>query len=138
MSGPLERPRAEDTRPALTLSGQAWRLAAPGAMEQFRRMLLSKLRMIFESAAGELELWSKNISGQIDHQLRERRRAFRRRHDALERIQQASGELESRISELEDQEQGLRDMQQRLESLVDAAQSAARMSPQALARRDAA
>jgi Dynamin family len=117
---------------------QAWRLAAPGAMEQFRRMLLSKLRMVFESAASELELWSKNVSSQIDHQLRERRRAFRRRHDALERIQQASGELESRISELEDQEQRLRDMQQRLESLVDEAQSAARMSPQALARRDAA
>ena len=27
MEGPIERPRAEDTRPELTLAGQAWRLA---------------------------------------------------------------------------------------------------------------
>ncbi len=77
----------------LSLS-QAWRLVTPGFAEQFRRMLLSKLRVVFESAAGELEMWSKTASGQIDVQLRERRRGFKRRREALERIQVAAGELE--------------------------------------------
>ena len=33
--------------------GQALRMASPGFAEQFRRMLLSKLRVVFENAAGE-------------------------------------------------------------------------------------
>jgi hypothetical protein len=45
---------------------QAWRLAVPGFAEQFRRMLLSKLRVVFEGAAGEIELWSKAASAQVD------------------------------------------------------------------------
>src|SRR5439155_20593555 len=71
---------------------QALRLSQPKFMEQFRRMLVSKLRVVFESASGELELWSKSASAQIDSQLRERRRGFRRRREALERIQSAAGE----------------------------------------------
>ena len=47
-------------------------------MEQFRRMLVSKLRVVFENASGELELWNKAASAQIDSQLRERRRSFKR------------------------------------------------------------
>ncbi|MCU0919771.1 MAG: dynamin family protein, partial [Burkholderiaceae bacterium] len=58
---------------------QAWRLASPSFMEQFQRMLLSKLRVVFENAAGEVELWSKAASSQIEQQLRERRRAFAHR-----------------------------------------------------------
>jgi len=37
---------------------QALRLSQPKFMEQFRRMLVSKLRVVFENASGELELWS--------------------------------------------------------------------------------
>jgi septal ring factor EnvC (AmiA/AmiB activator) len=70
-------------------------------MEQFRRMLLSKLRMVFENASNEVELWNRQATSQIDSQLRERRRSFRRRREALERIQTAAGELEQRIGELE-------------------------------------
>ena len=64
--------------------GQAWRMATPGFAEQFRRMLMSKLRVVFENAAGEIELWSKAASGQVELQLRERRRAFARRREALQ------------------------------------------------------
>jgi hypothetical protein len=117
---------------------QAWRLTLPGAMEQFRRMLLSKLRVLFENATGELDLWSKSITSQVELQLRERRKGFKRRHEALERIQQAAGELETRIGELEEQEQRLRDLQQRLQSLADGAEAAARALPEAVLRRDAA
>ena len=35
-------------------------------MSQFRRMLGSKLRVVFEGASGELELWNKTASAQID------------------------------------------------------------------------
>lgn len=84
---------------------QALRLSQPKFMEQFRRMLVSKLRVVFENASGEVELWSKSASVQVDTQLRERRRGFRRRREALERIQNAAGELEQRISEVELQDQ---------------------------------
>jgi hypothetical protein len=81
--------------------GQAWRLTQPGFAEQFRRMLLSKLRVVFESAASELELWSKAAIVQVDAQLRERRASFTRRREALLRVQSASGELEARISDVQ-------------------------------------
>jgi replication fork clamp-binding protein CrfC len=83
---------------------QALRLSQTKFMEQFRRMLMSKLRVVFENASGELELWNKMASAQVDAQLRERRRSFRKRRDALERIQAASGELEQRLAELEAQD----------------------------------
>ncbi len=109
---------------------QAWRLAVPGFAEQFRRMLLSKLRVVFENAAGELELWSKAAADPIDSQLRERRRAFQRRRDALERIQGATGELEQRIGEVEAADLQLRALQGRLEALAaDAEALAARLPP---------
>ena len=80
---------------------QALRLAEPRFMELFRRMLLSKLRMAFENASGEIELWHKSASNQVDSQLRERRRGFKRRRDGLERIQGAAGDLDHRIGDLE-------------------------------------
>ena len=79
----------------------AIRLSEPRFMEQFQRMLLSKLRMVFENASNEIELWNRQATSQIDSQLRERRRSFRRRREALERIQAAASELEQRITELE-------------------------------------
>lgn len=91
----------------LSLS-QTWRLAAPGFIEQFRRMLLSRLRVVFETTAGEVELWSKGASAQVDIQLRERRRSFQRRREALERIQSAAGELELRLGEVEAAEERLK------------------------------
>ena len=83
---------------------QALRLAEPRFMEQFRRMLLSKLRMAFENASGEVELWHKSASNQVDSQLRERRRGFKRRREGLERIQAAAGDLDHRIGDLESQD----------------------------------
>ncbi|MFY9511241.1 MAG: dynamin family protein, partial [Rubrivivax sp.] len=109
----------------LTL-GQAWRMATPGFAEQFRRMLVSKLRVVFENAAGELELWSKTASSQVDVQLRERRRSFKRRREALERIQAAAGELETRIAEVEAQDERLAQLQRQLDRHIEAVLSASR------------
>jgi hypothetical protein len=98
---------------------QAWRMASPGFMEQFRRMLLSKLRVVFESACSELELWSRTASNQVDQQLSDRRRAFKQRREALQRIQSATGELEQRITDVERQDAQLSELQRLLEQRAD-------------------
>ncbi|WP_119152924.1 dynamin family protein [Caldimonas tepidiphila] len=97
---------------------QALRLSQPRFLEQFRRMLVSKIRAVFEGANAELDQWNKTVSAQIDSQLRERRRNFKRRRETLERVQQASAELETRIAEVESQEERLRQLQQRLAVLL--------------------
>ena len=84
--------------------GRALKLAQPAFMEQFRRMLLARLRVVLEGASGEIDLWNRAASTQIDAQLRERRRGFKRRREALQRIQGAAGELEQRLADLEAQE----------------------------------
>jgi hypothetical protein len=109
---------------------QALRLSQPKFMEQFRRMLMSKLRMVFENASAELELWNKAASAQVDSQLRERRRGFRRRREALERIETAASELETRLGELEAQDERLQGFLMRCAELSDALRQQARSGPQ--------
>ncbi len=102
---------------------RAWRLSTAGFREQFRRMLLSRLRMVFENAAGEVELWSKAVLAPMDHQLRERRQAFAKRRESLERIEGAAGELESRIAEVDAGEARLSHQQLHFEQLVASVQA---------------
>jgi hypothetical protein len=104
---------------------QAMRLAQPRFLEQFRRMLLSRLRVVFENASGEIELWNRTASAQVDGQLRERRRAFKRRRESLERIQAAAGDLESRLSELEANDNRLASLEVRLAVLFESARRSA-------------
>jgi len=105
---------------------RALRLAEPRFMEQFRRVLLSKLRMAFENASGDIELWHKSASSQVDSQLRERRRAFKRRREGLERIQLAAGDLDSRIADLEGQDARLQQLAARLREHLAELRGAAR------------
>ncbi|MDQ6629826.1 MAG: dynamin family protein [Pseudomonadota bacterium] len=107
----------------------ALRLAQPKFMEQFRRMLISKLRVVFENASSELELWNKAVSAQVDSQLRERRRAFKRRRETLEKIQTAAGELEARIDEIENQDQRLVQFQARAAELIESLREQAFAAP---------
>jgi hypothetical protein len=112
--------------------GQAWRMATPGFAEQFRRMLLSKLRVVFENASSDFELWSKSATSQVDVQLRERRRNFARRREALQRVQAASGDLEARIEEVQSQDDHLARMQTRLGLMAaEASDTARRLAGQA-------
>ncbi len=83
------------------------RLLQPDFMEQFRRMLLSKLRAVFDSARVEVERWSKAATGQIDAQLLERSSTFTRRRDALVGIEAEASELDARLSQLTVVEQRL-------------------------------
>jgi hypothetical protein len=108
---------------------QALRLSQPKFMEQFRRMLVSKLRVVFENASAEIELWNKSASSQVDSQLRERRRNFRRRRESLERVQTAASELELRIKELEDNDERVQGFMRRSRELLDAMREQARAGP---------
>ena len=108
---------------------QALRLANVKFMEQFRRMLVSKLRVVFEGASSELELWNKAASAQIDSQLRERRRNFRRRRESLERVQSASSELETRLTEIEAQDGRLQSLHHRARQLLEALREKAATRP---------
>ena len=107
----------------------ALRLAQPKFMEQFRRMLVSKLRVVFENASSELELWNKAVSAQVDSQLRERRKAFKRRRETLEKIQSAAGELELRIDEIETQDQRLVELQTKTSELAESLREYALVAP---------
>lgn len=108
-----------------------WRLSEPGFLTQFQQVLLSRLRVVFESAAVEIELWGKAATSQLESQLRERRRSLRHRREAYARIQAAEGELESRISEVEGQEQRLQQTVERVEAAVDALRILAASPPRA-------
>ena len=111
---------------------QAWRKAAPGFADQFRRMLMSKLRVVYENTAADFELWSKSAQAQIDVQLRERRRGFARRRDALQRVQAAAGELEQRIAEVQQQDGQLAALHARLDVVAGRAVALARSGPKGL------
>jgi len=112
---------------------QALRLSQPKFMEQFRRMLVSKLRVVFENASAEVELWNKSTSAQIDSQLRERRRNFRRRRESLERVQNAASELELRIAELEGNDERLQGVMHRVRQLLGSMREQAGGLPTGLA-----
>lgn len=103
--------------------GNMVQLARAEFSEKLTRALLARVRSIFETALGDIELWNKASSSQLDSQLRERRRAYGRRIEAIQRIQDAAGGLDERIDELGEQETALNDAERRLADLTRALQS---------------
>ncbi len=98
--------------------GNALKLVQPEFAERLGRALSMRLRTVFESAANDLELWSKSATAQLDAQLRERRRSFARRIEAGDRIQQAATGLEERIAD-EDGEAALDRLDKHLHQLTE-------------------
>jgi DNA anti-recombination protein RmuC len=94
--------------------GNVLKLAQPEFAERLVRALATRVRSIFETALGEVEIWNKSSSSQLDAQLRERRRTFTRRMEAIERIQQAANGLDDRIAELQEQEAAINQIDARL------------------------
>ena len=84
--------------------GNTLRLAQPEFAERLARALMSRLRVIYDTAVNAVELWNKSAAAQLDAQLRERRRNFSRRIEAVSRIQQAASGLDERILELQSQQ----------------------------------
>ena len=98
--------------------GNALRLAQPEFADRLVRALATRLRVVYESALGEVELWNKSAAAQLDAQLRERRRNFGRRIEAIERIQQAASGLDDRINEISTQETALDELDAKLVELT--------------------
>ncbi len=94
------------------------RLAQADFTDRLVRALASRVRVIYESALSDVELWSKSATAQLDAQLRERRKSFERRILAIERIQQAAGGLDERIHEIESSEADLLRIEAKLGELT--------------------
>ncbi|MDQ3059557.1 MAG: dynamin family protein [Pseudomonadota bacterium] len=107
--------------------GNVIKLSQAAFSERLVRALGTRLRVVYESALNEVELWNKSASSQLDAQLRERRRNFARRLEAIERIQQAASGLDERIAEIEEQETALSELEAKLTELT---LPFLRMSPQ--------
>ncbi len=99
--------------------GNALKLARAETANRLVRALKSRLRIVYESALSELELWSKAATSQLDAQLLERHRNFTRRIDAIERIQHADGDLSERLAELDTVQQTLQAQDEKLMMLTD-------------------
>ncbi|WP_439589849.1 dynamin family protein [Hydrogenophaga sp.] len=99
--------------------GNALRLAQPEFAERLARALMSRLRVVYDTAVNEVELWNKSAAAQLDAQLRERRRNFSRRIEAVARIQQAAGGLDERIRELQSLQDDLNQLETKLAELTD-------------------
>jgi hypothetical protein len=104
---------------------QAFRLQQGGFGDKLFRALQSRVRVVFESVASEIELWNKAAAAQLDTQFRERRRNFTRRLDAIERIRSASDSLEDQLSELARQELVLAGLGQSFDEQTEALLAAA-------------
>jgi hypothetical protein len=118
--------------------GNAFRLAQPEFADRLVRALATRLRVVFESALGEVELWNKSAASQLDAQLRERRKNFTKRLEAIERIQGAAGTLEERIDELDSQQARADELDAKLSMLTAAMLDGAAHSAQAAAQPTAA
>jgi hypothetical protein len=57
-------------------ASNAWRLSG-GFLDHFLRMLVSKLRVVFENAAGDIEMWNRSTRRRSSR-LRGRRRGLKR------------------------------------------------------------
>jgi hypothetical protein len=98
--------------------GNVLKLSQPDFSERLVRALSTRLRVIFETALAEVELWNKSAASQLDAQLRERRRNFGRRIEAIERIQGAASGLDERIGEIGVQEVALNALYAKLTELT--------------------
>ena len=88
--------------------GNLLKLSQPEFIDRLLRALASRLRIVFERALNEIEQWSRNLAGQIDSQLRERRRGLRRRLASIERAESAASGLDERIEEIEEALHGVK------------------------------
>lgn len=99
--------------------GNAFRLAQTEFSDRLVRALATRVRVIHETALGDIELWSKSAAAQLDAQLRERRRNFGRRLEAIDRIQQAAGGLDDRMGEIQMQGDTLNQLDAKLKELTE-------------------
>ena len=96
-----------------------FRLSQADFSERLVRALATRVRVVYDSALGELELWNKSAAAQLDAQLSERRRNFGRRIEAIERIQSAASGLDERISDIDVRKDELDLLDSKLQELTE-------------------
>ena len=95
-----------------------FKLSQADFSDRLVRALASRLRVVYESALSEIELWNKSAASQLDAQLRERRRNFSRRIEAIERIHSAASGLDERMTEINQHEDELSLLDNKLTELT--------------------
>jgi len=110
--------RIESTHVHYLGAGNLLKLAQSEFSERLARALGTRVRTVFESAAGELEMWSKSAISQLDAQITERQRSYAQRIEAIDRIQQAATGLAERIAEIEASEDVLNLQEAKLRELT--------------------
>jgi hypothetical protein len=121
--------------------GNTLRLAQGDFADRLVRALATRLRVIYESAQSDVEVWNKSAAAQLDAQLRERRRKFTHRMEAVERIQEAADSLDERLADVEQQTTQLNDIDSKLLELTNGLMALPQDSsqePQAKAQNSAA
>jgi len=98
--------------------GNAIKLAQAEFCDKLVRALSSRLRVVNDAAMDEVKAWGKRATAQLDIQLKERRRNFKKRIEAIERIQTAAGLLDEHLAELRAQESSLLLLDKRLRELT--------------------
>lgn len=99
--------------------GNLFRLTQEDFVNRLVRALSTRVRLIYETALGEVETWSKAAASQLDAQLRERRKNFIRRIEAIDRIAQASGGLDERIADISNRSRSMEQVENKLIELTD-------------------
>jgi len=99
--------------------GNLFRLTQEDFVNRLVRALSTRVRLIYETALGEVETWSKAAASQLDAQLRERRKNFVRRIEAIDRIAQASGGLDERIADISNRSRSMEQVENKLIELTD-------------------
>ena len=79
---------------------QVWRLSSDAFAERFSHLLLSRLRVVIEGAAGQIEAWAHALGHQLDEQFRQRRRMLAQQREAHARVRNAEGGLEQSLVSL--------------------------------------
>lgn len=97
--------------------GKSLQMVSSDASTRLVRALKSRLRIVYESALAELELWSKLATSQMDSQLAERRQNFTKRLDAMDRVQRAEMGLHERLGEVEAQQAEIQQQETKLGEL---------------------
>ncbi|XAH22466.1 dynamin family protein [Xylophilus sp. GW821-FHT01B05] len=100
--------------------GNTLRLSQPQFAGRLVRALASRVQVVLDDAASELENWSRAAAAPVDTQLRERRQGFVRRIEAIDRIQQAASGLGERMAELEAQTIDLAHLETQVQAWVQA------------------
>jgi Dynamin family len=99
--------------------GNTLRLTQSDFTDRLVRALATRLRVVYESAQSDVEVWNKSAAAQLDAQLRDRRRKFTHRIEAVERIQEAADSLDERLADVESQTTELNAVDARLIELTE-------------------